>query len=63
MTKKGFPESAKILKRLDSRFHRGNDGIAHFQTFYKTIVYLTFCEIINHDFNLSLGLPPASVQG
>ncbi len=33
----GNPESAKILKGLDSRFHRGNDGIAHFQTFYETI--------------------------
>jgi len=32
----GNPESAKILKRLDSRFH-GNDEIAHFQTFYETI--------------------------
>jgi hypothetical protein len=33
----GNPESAKILKRLDSRFH-GNDGISHFQTFYEIII-------------------------
>jgi hypothetical protein len=32
----GNPESAKILKRLDSRFH-WNDGIAHFQAFCETI--------------------------
>jgi hypothetical protein len=32
----GNPESAKLLKRLDSCFH-GNDGKAHFQTFYETI--------------------------
>ncbi len=32
----GNPESAKILKRLDSRFH-GNDENEHFQTFYETI--------------------------
>jgi hypothetical protein len=32
----GNPESAKLLKRLDSRFH-GNDGKAHFQTFYEAI--------------------------
>ncbi len=30
------------MKRLDSRFHRGNDGIAHFQTFYETIKLITY---------------------
>jgi hypothetical protein len=34
----GNPESAKLLKRLDSRFH-GNDGKAHFQTFYEAIKF------------------------
>jgi hypothetical protein len=32
----GNPESPKLSKRLDSRFH-GNDGEAHFQTFYEVI--------------------------
>jgi hypothetical protein len=32
----GNPESAKLLKRLDSRFH-GNDENEHFQTFYEII--------------------------
>jgi hypothetical protein len=32
----GNPEPAKLLKRLDSRFH-GNDGKEHFQTFYEII--------------------------
>jgi hypothetical protein len=30
----GNPESAKLMKRLDPRFHRGNDGKEQFQTFY-----------------------------
>jgi hypothetical protein len=34
----GNPESAKLSKRLDSRFH-GNDGKAEFQIFYKTIKF------------------------
>jgi hypothetical protein len=34
----GNPESIKILKRPDSRFH-GNDGIARLQTFYEIIKY------------------------
>jgi hypothetical protein len=34
----GNPESAKLLKRRDSRFH-GNDGKAHFQTFYEAIIF------------------------
>jgi hypothetical protein len=34
----GNPESAKLLKILDSCFH-GNDGKAHFQTFYETIIF------------------------
>jgi hypothetical protein len=32
----GNPETAKLLKRLDSHFH-GNDGQAHSQTFYEFI--------------------------
>jgi hypothetical protein len=32
----GNPESAKLLKRLDSRFH-GNDGKEHIHTFYEVI--------------------------
>jgi hypothetical protein len=33
----GNPESPKLLKRLDSRFH-GIDGKSHFQTFYEIII-------------------------
>jgi len=35
----GNPESAKLLKKLDSRFH-GNDGKAHFQTFCEIIKFV-----------------------
>jgi hypothetical protein len=34
----GNPESANLLKRLDSRFH-GNDRRSHFQTFWETISF------------------------
>ena len=34
----GNPESAKLLKRLDSRFH-GNDENEDFQTFYESIIF------------------------
>jgi hypothetical protein len=34
----GNPDSAKLLKRLDSRFH-GNDGKGYFKTLYGTIAF------------------------
>jgi hypothetical protein len=37
----GNPESPKLSKKLDSRFH-GNDGEAHFQTFYEVIKSIPF---------------------